>query len=136
MPTITLLDDNYASLVYHQEQKIVHHCFHKALDSQHLRTVLNQGVDLLTQHGASKWLSDNREIDPHSDEDGRWVNDNWLPRAVAAGWKYWALVVPEEVAARLNMTEFVNSFFERGIRIMVFSEPTNAMKWLEGVDRR
>src|SRR5688572_20233194 len=121
MTTITVIDDKYAKLMYHSDKGIVHHCFHKPLDGEHLRTVLNTGVELLQKHGAAKWLSDNRAIDPHSEEDGQWVNDNWLPRAIAAGWKYWALVVPDEIAARMNMVEFVNSFYDMGVRIMVFT---------------
>ncbi len=135
MSTITIIDDRFASLVYHEDTQIVHHCFHKALDSDHLKIILNRGVDLLKQHKAKKWLSDNREIDPHSEEDGKWVNNDWLPRAVAAGWKYWALVVPDDVKGRINMAEFVDSFYNIGIRIMVFTNPNEAMMWLENVDR-
>jgi hypothetical protein len=55
---------------------------------------------------------------------------DWFPRAKAAGWKFWALVVPPDVMARLNLNEFVKSYFEQGLRIMVFTEPGEAMAWL------
>jgi hypothetical protein len=135
MAIISLIDNKYAKLVYDQDRKIVQHCFHAALDSENLRAVLNKGVDMLKTHRATKWLSDNREIGPHSPEDGAWVNNDWLPRAVAAGWKYWALVVPHDTMARMNMGEFVNSFYERGVRIMVFTDIAEAWDWLDNVDR-
>jgi hypothetical protein len=31
------------------------------------------------------------------------------------------------------MKEFVDSYFERGIRIMVFTDPDAAMNWLEAL---
>ena len=130
MTTITVIDTPYASLYYHTNTGIVHHKFHKALDSKHFRQVLDGGIELLQTHGATKWLSDNRDMDPHNEEDGQWTNESWLPRAIAAGWKYWALVVPDDVAARINMAEFVNSFYERGLRIMVFTDIESAEKWL------
>jgi hypothetical protein len=136
MSTITVIDNKYARLVYHSDSQIVHHCFHHALDSDNLKLVLNTGIDLLKQYGATKWLSDNREIGPHSEEDGVWTNTDWLPRVIAAGWKYWALVVPDDVRARMNMSEFVNSFYEKGIRIMVFTNLDDAMSWLEKVDKK
>lgn len=134
-PTFTVIDNSHARLVYHNDTKIVHHTLYKSLDSATLKEVLNKGIDLLRQHQAVKWLSDNRAIDPHSEEDGNWINNDWLPRVIAAGWKYWALVVPDDVRARMNMGDFVNSFFERGVRIMVFSDFDEAMTWLENVDQ-
>ena len=136
MTTVTLFDNNQACLMYHPDTQIVHHMFRKNLDSKNLHLVLDGGIDLLKKNHAKKWLSDNREMDPHSEEDGIWVNENWLPRAVAAGWKYWALVVPDDFIARLNMSEFVEFFYERGVRIMVFTEIDSAVQWLDNVDKQ
>jgi hypothetical protein len=136
MSVVTVLDDKYASLYYHPDTRIVHHRFHKELDSEHLRKLLSRGTELLREHGAFKWLSDNRAINAHSPEDTLWINAEWLPRAVEAGWKFWALVVPDDFIARINMKEFVDSFYEMGVRIMVFVDPDEAMNWLIKVDAR
>jgi hypothetical protein len=136
MATFYVIDTKYASLTYHTDEKIVHHKFHKILDSDHFRGVLNRGIELLKEHHATKWLSDNRAIGPHSEEDGAWTNNDWLPRAIAAGWKYWALVAPDDVKGRMNMAEFVNSFYEMGVRIMVFTDVEPAMEWLKNVDHK
>lgn len=136
MSIITAMDNQYARLVYHADKKIVHHCFHQALDSHHLRLVLSTGVEFLQKYQAKKWLSDNREIEPHSDEDTEWVNNNWLPNALNAGWKYWALVVPDSVKSKMNMVDFINSFYDHDVRIMVFVDTESAMEWLEHVDSR
>ena len=114
MQSITIIDNKYATLIYHPDSQIVHHHFTELLDSAHTRLILDSGIDLLKQHKATKWLSDNRDLKPHSEEDGKWVNEDWLPRAIAAGWKYWALVVPETTIARLNMVEFVQLFLRTG----------------------
>ncbi len=136
MSTITIIDNRYATLIYEDDKKIVHHQFHSLLDSKNLRLVLNTGIELLKEHKAIKWLSDNRAIGPHSEEDGAWVNDDWLPRVIAAGWKYWALVVPDDFMGRVNMSEFVESFHVRGIRIMVFTDLDKATTWLENVGQK
>lgn len=134
MPSINIIDNEYARLSFDPDKKIVHHCFHPNLDGENLRAVLNGGIELMKTHQAYKWLSDNRELKPHSEEDGRWVNEDWLPRVIAAGWKYWALVVPDDVKGRINMVEFVESFYEKGIRIMVFTDFDAAWDWLENID--
>ena len=135
MSTITIIDNQHARLIYDDEKRIVHHQFHSTLDSETLRAVLQNGIDMLKKHKAVKWLSDNRAIGPHSEEDTRWINEYWLPTAVAAGWKYWALVVPDDFMGRINMAEFINSFHERGVRIMVFTKLDEAQHWLENVDQ-
>lgn len=132
---VDVIDNQYAHLVFHTDAKIVHHTFHHALDSANLRLVLNTGVDLLKKHGATKWLSDNREIEAHSEEDTEWINSVWIRNAVEAGWKYWALVVPHDFLAQVNMVDFVNTFYEKGVRIMVFTALDEAMQWLTSIDK-
>jgi hypothetical protein len=87
----------------------------------------------MQQYGANKWLSDNRETDAHNPADTDWINTDWLPRAIHAGWKYWALVVPETVVAQMNMKEFVDAFYEQGVWVRVFTDPHEGMHWLETV---
>lgn len=50
-------------------------------------------------------------------------------------WKYWALVVPHSLAGRINMNEFVQAFYNQGVRVLVVTDPTEAMHWLETVDQ-
>lgn len=136
MATITVIDSPHARLSFDIDKKIVHHRLHKTIDSQTLRAVLDGGIELIKTHNATKWLSDNRAINAHSEEDTRWINKNWLPRVIAAGWKYWALVVPDDFIARINMVEFVDSFYSQGVRVMVFTDINEAWQWLEGVDKK
>jgi len=130
MNTQTLFDNEYIYMCYHPDTRIIHHHYYPQLNSRFLREGLDRGVELMKEYGAIKWLSDNRETDAHSAEDTEWINTNWLPRAVKAGWKYWALVVPDTVVARMNMVEFVESFYALGVRVAVFTDVDEAMKWL------
>jgi hypothetical protein len=127
----TIINTAYATLVYHPDKKIVHHTFHQPIGGDEFRAVLNTGADILEKNDAHKWLSDDRGNTALSPEDTAWSQANWFPRAVKAGWKFWALVVPEDLYARMNLKEFVDSYFEQGLRIMVFTNPEEAMKWLD-----
>jgi len=55
----------------------------------------------------------------------------WGPGMVAAGWKYWALVVPSEVAAAGTLVPVIDSLYEFGLRMMVFTEVEKALAWLD-----
>ena len=130
MSDVIIIQNEYADLVYHSDTKIVHHTFHQPIGGQHFREVLNTGAKTLEKYKAIKWLSDDRGNSALSPEDTEWSKSDWFPRSIQAGWKYWALVVPNDLLARLNLKEFVDSYFEQGLRIGVFSEPEEAMKWL------
>lgn len=133
MSAITILDNEYATLVYHEDKKIVHHTFHKPISGPEFRTVLDLGTELLYQHGAHKWLSDDRGNAALPQEDTEWSINNWFPRTKSAGWKIWALVVPPDLMACMNLKEFVDTYYEQGLRTMVFTTPEEAMAWLATV---
>lgn len=125
------LDTNYATLWYHDDEKIVHHKFHKFIYGQQFRDVLENGLKIFKEEGASKWLSDDRENSALPAEDGAWAMNDWSPRVLDAGWKYWAIVLPEKNIGQMNMQQFIDSYSPLGLTVRVFSDPDEALKWLE-----
>jgi hypothetical protein len=131
MSDIILINNEHATLAYHPDTKIVHHTFHKPISGSIFRNVLDTGANTLANYQASKWLSDDRKNMAIPEEDTEWSKTDWFPRAIKAGWKYWALVVPEDILAKMNMKEFIDSYFEQGLRIAVFAKPEDALRWLK-----
>lgn len=133
MPVI--IDNDYVTLFYHDDKKMVHHIYKADIHGDYLKEALTVGTDQLIKYGAIKWLSDNRATEGHSDEEQAWIDTVWLPRTLKAGWKYWALVLPQNVIGQMNMLHYINSFSERGVLVRVFNNPDEAMTWLEHVDQ-
>jgi hypothetical protein len=133
MPRQTIIDTDYATLWYYPESKIVRHKWKKFIYGQEFRNVLNKGVDIFKQQGAQKWLSDDRENSALPKEDFEWGVNDWFPRVFGAGWKYWALVMPDKVAGQMNMERGVKTYIDRGLIVQVFEDPDEALKWLESV---
>jgi len=134
MSTLTVIDNEHVVLYYHTDTKIVHHIYQPTIHGEYIKEQLNAGVELLKEHGAEKWLSDNHLFNDLPEDDVKWINDVWIKNAIDAGWKYWALVVPEADMGRMNMMEFVEVFGGMGVRVMVFTDPDEAMNWLVNVD--
>ena len=130
MATQHLLSNECLEMFYYEETKIIHHIYTDKIGGECLREQLNLGVDLMQRYGAVKWLSDNSAIDGHAEADLKWTEEDWLPRAVAAGWKYWALVVPENLHARMDMWQVTRMFHDHGVHQNVFTDPDEAMAWL------
>jgi len=131
MATITALSNDYCDLLFHEEEKIVHHIYKPPMDSDHLAELLSAGTDLMEKYGAVKWLSDNRLLaNAFSDEVATWVNNVWLPRTIKAGWKFWAMVVPESLIGQADHVKYVESFYDKGIWVTVYTDLESAMDWI------
>ncbi len=133
MPKMTIVDLPEITLWYHDDRKLVHHQIHRYPGSALLEGVLEKGLAVMKEHGAHKWLSDDRNNGalPKSHHD--WANNVWGPRAAAAGWKYWALVPPKELVGQMNMARLKEAYGSLGVTVSVFSDPYQALAWLISV---
>ena len=64
-------------------------------------------------------------------EDATWALEDWAPRVIAAGWRFWGVVMPEKVLGQMNMKRWIATYEEKGVTVSAFAEPLSAMSWLE-----
>lgn len=131
MPAITIFEDEQISLWYYPETKIIHHQMHEYTHGRSFRTALMAGADAMKKYQAQKWLSDDRNNPVLRPDDQQWGIDVWTPKIIAAGWKYWAIVQPEYMAAKLRMGKLAEMYSKLGVTVEFFSAPEEAMAWLE-----
>lgn len=134
MSETTILDNDYATLWYHPESRIVHHKFHKFIYGEKFRSVLEKGLEVFKEHNASKWLSDDRLNSALPKEDAEWGLTDWNPRVFAQGWKYWAVVMPDKVLGQTNLNYLMRENIELGLTVQVFDDADEALEWLESVE--
>jgi hypothetical protein len=66
-------------------------------------------------------------------EGNEWSLNEWQPKTIKAGWRYWAMVVPEDMAAAGTLVPVIDILFEIGLRMMVFTEPEQGIAWLDRI---
>jgi hypothetical protein len=130
MEVTTVVDNEFISVRFHPREKIVHHELHQFVFGERFREGLLAGVELLEQHGATKWLSDDRKNSALPSADVEWGKREWFPRALAAGWKYWALVQPEAAVGQMNMRRISHAYALAGVTVRVFDDASEALEWL------
>ena len=133
MAKLTIIDNQDVTLYYHEETQIVHHELHKFIKGDTFREALLRGLDLIKNNGAKKWLSDDRQNGALTPADTDWAITVWSPQVIQAGWKYWAIVLPEVVVGQLNMKRFAKDYAQKGVTVELFTDPDAALKWLEEV---
>lgn len=97
-------------------------------DGESLRESLNMVVDLLISKRSNKLISDTLQMKALTQEDQRWIDEDWRPRARAAGLRRNAVLMPKSVVAQLSLTAITKDidYFEFGY----FSDLDEARRWL------
>ncbi|HEX3050854.1 MAG TPA: hypothetical protein VHP83_09390 [Aggregatilineaceae bacterium] len=133
MARIFIVDNDYITVEYLADHRIIQHTIHKPVGGHILRDALNAGTAALEQYGACKWLSDDRKNGPLSTEEADWGFNDWNARTMNAGWKYWALVVPPALEAAGSLIPTIEDLHERGLRVMTFTDLESALNWLDNM---
>jgi hypothetical protein len=133
VPPTTLIDDEFVSLWYHAEDKVVHHKIKSFLGRGVFEKLLTSGAELLEKHGAEKWLSDDRSNIVITPEDMKWAAEVWHPRVRKAGFKYWAIVVPTMTVGALQLRSLQMKRRSQGLTVELFETVEEAMAWLKSL---
>jgi hypothetical protein len=128
---IVVIESDAVHMEYDPENGILHHQFRKHVWGSMFRDALNRGLEVLVEHGGNKWLSDDRANAALSQDDTDWAMNDWFPRVKKAGWKYWAIVLPEHVIGQMNMKRFISTYSGKGLVVQVFDNPASALQWLK-----
>lgn len=130
MPRILQMESEYALLWHDPDLHLIHHQILKPIFGEAFRELLLTGLRVLKETGADRWLSDDRANAILPAEDSDWSDHYWFPRVVKAGWKYWALVLPEKRLAQINMERLTANVAAGGVVVRFFSKPEDARDWL------
>lgn len=113
-----------------EKEKIVVKTFSGYITGDELRDAFKSGYHKMKETGGVKWLSDNRGLPTYRIEDVDWINNEWFPRMLKIGWKYWALIEPESNVGLLVMKKF-KFFTDQGIQLNVFNSVKDGVRWLD-----
>jgi hypothetical protein len=133
VPT-TIIDSDRATLWYHPEASIVHHHFKKPAHGKEFREVLEVGLQVMKEHGATRWLSDDRNNSALNPEDSEWAEQVWSEAAIEVGGRHWAIVLPDYVVGKMAMAQYIAGGRRKGVNVRVFSDPDEALEWLSSPD--
>lgn len=92
------------------------------------RTVLDSAIRAMTDHEGSRWLVDGREMQVIEQSHQEWINEIWLPLALAAGLRVAAFVVPG-----CGLTTVVDDMAEPAgdeVEVRYFTTVAKAREWL------
>ncbi len=129
-PKVIVLENEYIMVKCYPNEGILHHEFHQYAFGDVFREIMMAELEAFETNRCTKWLSDDRKFSAVLPEDKKWGDEVWRPRILEAGWKYWAMVLPEKITGQMNIQKMLNEYEELGVTTGVHSAPEDALSWL------
>jgi hypothetical protein len=92
--------------------------------------LLDAEIAALRKHRGSRMLADCRRQKGLSAVDQDRANENWLPRALVAGLKRFAVVLPSSGLAAANLKDRLGKVRPGALELAYFATPEEARAWL------
>jgi hypothetical protein len=118
-----------ADVIWDANWNVVHIEAKGWADTAESHAVLDSAIRAMTDHEGSRWLFDGRDMNAMKQSELRWITEVWLPRAVAAGLRVAAIVMPRSGTAMKNIDDMAKAAQDR-IEVRYFSSVENARQWL------
>jgi hypothetical protein len=115
-------DEAYQILVVEWKKGFIH--------VNEAQNVLDKALELYYQKGKGKWLADTGQLTAFSKQIEIWIQENWLPRATAAGVKSMAFVRPTSVLARMAISSLMSKIPQTELQTAYFDSQAKAREWL------
>lgn len=128
-----LYESKMAKVEWIENDRVVKKAFLGFIFGEDVRKAFIAGTEALEKYQGKKWLSDNSLLKPYHPDDVQWINEVFFPRALAAGWKYWAVIEPENFLGKRSMRHFLDFYQEKGITMKIFPAVDEGMAWLRSV---
>ena len=118
-----------ADVTWDANWNVVHIGAQGRADTAESRAILDSAIRAMTDHQGSRWLVDGRDMHAIKPSHQEWITENLLPRALAAGLRVAAIVVPKNAEAMMNIDDMAKAADEE-IDVRYFSTVEKAREWL------
>ena len=118
-----------ADVIWDAQRNVVHIEAKGWADTAESHPVLDSAMQAMKDHEGSRWLFDGRDMEAVKPSELQRLIDVWLPRALAAGLRVAAIVMPRSDSAVKNIDDMARAA-EGEVVVRYFSSVENARNWL------
>ena len=119
-----------ASVRWDQGSKLVLVEWEGWADSSEFKQLLDAEIRALEEHGGSRVLADCRQQKVINRADQDRANKEWIPRALAAGLKRFAVVLPKSGLAEMNIRDALGKVPDTALQVAYFATVEEGKAWL------
>lgn len=128
---IQFVDNEFYTAWYVPDYSMIRHVWHQHCKGETWRNIMTLAADAFVGHNCFKWLADDRKfLGAMTPEDWAWAEVNFAKRCREAGWKYFAMVLPDSGMAKVSIRAVCNAFSANGIETEAFTDYVKAYVWI------
>jgi hypothetical protein len=96
-----------------------------------IKLALEKGLELIKEKRATRWIADTREMPVMPPDAQQWCTEDWWPRALSAGFRWLAILLPGSILAKLAIDEAIQASMEHAeSETRYFGTVEGAKEWL------
>jgi len=101
------------------------------LPSRAFREVHLEALNLIREHKITKVMGDARRMKTIGSEDVSWMENFWIPCAIAAGYRYNAIVESNYIFNQQSIYNLIEKANKELVTFELFKDPVSALSWLK-----
>ncbi len=126
----TLVKEKYIEINVDHSAQIIELKWNGFVKSKNYREALDKAIEIAKEHSLNKWLTDATNVKVVSISDQEWVMNDWFPRALEAGYKYQALIIPRDEFGKTSSNELISEVDGKSVIAKNFMDYNTALEWL------
>lgn len=133
MESEAVFTNDSCKIFYEREDRYFHikwFGFPRSLD---FRKACNTVIDLMLKYKSGKLLTDNRNATVFSVSDQKWLNSEWLPRAIKVGYYCSATLTNDDVFINTAIKNISNKRDQNLVKTKLFTNEDEAIVWLKSI---
>lgn len=123
-------EKDYLTVHWNDTAKYVLMEWRKFVIGTDFRQGLDKGLQLVQEKQSTRWLADLRKLGVVAQEDQQWSNENWFPRAINAGLRRMAIVMPENIVSKWSVEKIMEKVPGTNLTVHYFDNIEKAKQWL------
>lgn len=127
---MTVYDKDFIAIHWLEDIKAVHMEWKKFARGDNFKEALNTGLKLIIDKKTGNWIADMVHLGTVAEEDQKWSNEDWFPRALQGGVKNMALIMPKSVIASMSVSDIMNKVEGTDLVTHYFDNLQDAKKWI------
>jgi hypothetical protein len=89
-------------------------------------------IEAFRTYGAHGIIWDLQEAGVITPEDQQWTLEDWQPRAIEAGYRRGAIVIPENIFGELSVINVISKIDQHNdLSVQYFNSTANAIRWMD-----
>lgn len=128
-----ILDKEFCKIYFNSDKKYITVKWFGFPRSSDFRETCNLVIELMKKYKTGKLFTDNRNAKVFSVDDQKWLNTEWLPNAINAGYNCSATLINDDIFIKTAIQNIINHRNTTKVKSKLFTNENEAIEWLQSV---